>query len=109
MFDQVRYTVHMRSNRRVQICLGIAVVVVLFLIGRNLLVKDTYVGFYYPNGENLFKDVQSPVFDSLDACRLWVAQQRIAYHSDGTSDDYECGKNCDISEEKPYVCEETLE
>lgn len=70
---------------------------------------DTYIGFYYPDKTNLTMDIQSPItFDSLDDCRDWVDQQIMKYNPEGTNFDYECGKNCDLSGMKPYICEETL-
>ncbi len=72
--------------------------------------KDTYVGFYYPDASNLINDIQSEsAFGSLEACRDWVDEQVLIYNSSGLNYDYECGKNCDLSGGKPYICEETLE
>lgn len=73
--------------------------------------RDSYVGFYYPDVNNLLNDIQSNnSFDSLEACRDWIDEQKTTYNPNGTKqDDYECGKNCDLSGGKPYICEETLE
>ena len=72
--------------------------------------KDSYIGFYYPDASNLLNDIQSEgIFDSLEACRSWINKQVEIYNQDNSDYDYECGKNCDISGGKPYVCEETLE
>lgn len=72
--------------------------------------KDTYIGFYYPDANNLMNDIQSEeTFDSLDACRNWVDEQVSIYNQNDSNYDYECGKNCNISGDKPYTCEETLE
>jgi hypothetical protein len=73
--------------------------------------KDSYVGFYYPNGNNLYHDIMSQShFDSLNECRGWVNQQKAIHNPDrSTYDDYECGLNCDLSNGKPYLCEKTLE
>lgn len=72
--------------------------------------KDEYLGFYYPDANNLSEDISSvSTFDSLDLCRDWVDEQISIFNPDGTGYDYECGKNCDTSGGKPYVCEETLQ
>ena len=76
----------------------------------SFLKGDKYVGFYYPDANDLTNDIQSSeVFDSLEMCRDWVDEQISIYNTDGSGYDYECGKNCDLSGGKPYVCEETLE
>jgi hypothetical protein len=72
--------------------------------------KDEYLGFYYPDANNLSEDISSVVtFDSLESCRDWVNEQVSIFNPDGTGYDYECGRNCDTSSGKPYVCEETLQ
>ena len=98
------------GNKRDVIFLVIIIIVIIWGLN-SLFKKDVYIGFYYPDANNLFNDVQSEKsFNSLDACRNWVNEQKSIYNSDGTNrDDYECGKNCDLSGGKPYVCEETLE
>jgi hypothetical protein len=90
----------------------VAIVVIFLAVwGVSLLLKsDEYVGFYYPDASNLSDDVQSPgTFSSLELCRNWIDEQISRYNENGTGYDYECGKNCDLSGGKPYVCEETLE
>ena len=91
----------------------VSVVIAVAIWAFSVIFKqNTYIGFYYPDASNLFNDIQSKnSFDSLDACRNWVDEQKSTYNPNGTSsDDYECGKNCDLQNgQKPYVCEETLE
>lgn len=89
--------------------LGI-VIIVIFVWGIYSLVKaDEYLGFYYPDANNLTEDISSvATFESLELCRDWVDEQVSRYNPSGTGYDYECGKNCDTSSGKPYVCEETL-
>jgi hypothetical protein len=87
----------------------VLIVIVIWGIGA-LLEKDTYVGFYYPDAGNLTNDIQSgDTFDSLEGCRDWVDEQVFIYNPNNSNYDYECGKNCDLSGGKPYICEETLE
>ncbi|OGG88109.1 hypothetical protein A3G62_02450 [Candidatus Kaiserbacteria bacterium RIFCSPLOWO2_12_FULL_50_10] len=74
-----------------------------------LMKNDEYLGFYYPDANNLSEDISSiATFDSLESCRDWVDEQVSIFNPDGTGYDYECGKNCDAASGKPYVCEETL-
>ena len=74
----------------------------------SFIQTDEYLGFYYPDANNLSEDISSvATFDSLELCRDWVDEQVSIFNPDGTGYDYECGKNCDTSGGKPYVCEET--
>lgn len=84
--------------------------VVLTIWGLSVFLGgDKYVGFYYPDENNLLNDVQSPsLFSSLEACRDWIDEQVSLYNSNDSGYDYECGKNCNLSSGKPYRCEETL-
>jgi hypothetical protein len=93
------------------------VILILAMIGiiniLSIFKKDEYIGFFYPDSNNLFYDIQSDqVFEDLDSCRTWVQVQTLENATEILSNnykpDYECGKNCDISGGKPYVCEETL-
>jgi len=96
--------------RIAQVAFLIIMLTVLVLGINTLFQKDTYVGFYYPDKNDLTYDIQSEeVFSSIGACRDWIDGQISKYNLDGSSYDYECGKNCDLSGRKPYVCEETLE
>ena len=99
------------KNRRNIVLIIIVAIVIIWGLG-TLLKKDTYIGFYYPDANNLSNDIQSNgLFGSLDECRAWVNEQKSVHNSDGTrQDDYECGKNCNLQNgQKPYICEETLE
>lgn len=86
-------------------------VVALIVWGVYLLLKgDEYMGFYYPDKNNLTEDISSIVtFNSLELCRDWVDVQVSIHNPNRTGYDYECGKNCDTSGDKPYICEETLQ
>lgn len=86
------------------------ILLALLIFGIPFLLRgDKYIGFYYPNADDLTVDIQSPEFSSLEACRSWVKDQVIEYNPQGVGYDYECAKNCDTSWGKPYVCEETTE
>ena len=99
-----------RYNQRMKNILSIAVVIALVWGVVSFLRGDEYIGFYYPNASDLTSDIQSSVaFDSLEMCRDWVDEQVSIHNPNGSGYDYECGKNCDLSGGKPYICEETLE
>lgn len=101
----------MKEKDKSIIFLAILLIVIIWGVN-SFLKKDTYIGFYYPDASNLFNDIQSKSqFNSLEACRDWVNEQKSIYNTSGANyDDYECGKNCDLQNgQKPYICEETLE
>lgn len=91
--------------------LTVALFIILIAYGITLVFrKDIFIGFYYPDKENLANDIQSEdTFTSLEACRDWIDEQVSIHNPDNKNYDYECGKNCDLSGGKPYICEETLE
>jgi hypothetical protein len=90
--------------------LGIAIIVIVVWGIYSVSKASEYLGFYYPDANNLSEDISSiTTFDSLESCRDWVEEQVTIFNPDGTGYDYECGKNCDTSSGKPYVCEETLQ
>lgn len=87
----------------------ISAVVLVIWGGIFFLRSDDYTGFFYPDANNLLSDIQSPdTFKSLEECRDWIDEQVSIYNPDGSGYDYECGRNCKLSGDKPYVCEETL-
>jgi hypothetical protein len=97
------------KNKRNIILLAIFLIVVIWAFS-SFFKEDTYIGFYYPDANNLTNDIQSKsTFDSLEVCRDWVDEQINIYNQNDSNYDHECGKNCNISGSKPYVCEETLE
>ncbi len=99
----------MKTNK---IILTIVILIIIVWAVSSFFKKDAYIGFYYPDASNLFNDIQSEnSFDSLDACRAWVNNQKSIYNpNNAKQDDYECGKNCNLQNgQKPYICEETLE
>lgn len=88
--------------------LVIAIVIGIIWVFYSFSNEDEYTGFFYPMAGNLIEDVQSETnFVSLDECRVWASNQALKYNVEDF--DYECGKNCKLEGEKPYVCEETLE
>lgn len=93
--------------------IGSIILLVIVIWGvSTLFKKDSYIGFYYPDANNLTDDIQSQnTFDTLEDCRDWVDEQMSIYNFDRANlDDYECGKNCNLrGGQKPYICEETLQ
>lgn len=71
--------------------------------------KDTYIGFYYPDPNNLTNYIESDELPSLQECRFWVEDVHDAYANGMNEYDYECGKNCKPNSSGLNVCEETLE
>lgn len=90
---------------------GVVFVGVLIAIGVYFLFgkQDVWVGFYYPNENDLAGYSQSVEMGSLEECRDWVDGQASIYNPSGLGYDYECGKNCKYDERwGGYTCEETL-
>lgn len=79
------------------------------LIWKNL--NSTWMGFYYPEEGNTFNYIQSSELGSLEECREWINQMVRTHNPSGYRYDYECGKNCSLSETgiDIYHCEETKE
>jgi len=111
--DERRKVRHWYEKPSGLVFIGVVVVIIGFLFTNILpsyFKKDTYIGFYYPDASNLTNNIQSnSTFNSLEACRVWIDKQILIYNLDDLNYDYECGKNCDLSGGKPYICEETLE
>lgn len=87
---------------------------VVVWVGFEVFKHDTYIGFFYPDASNLTMDIMSQEeFNDIYDCRAWAESMALEHaktilsHENGW--DYECGLNCDISGNKPYVCEETVQ
>lgn len=86
------------------------IIVVVIGVYFIFLRKDTYVGFYYPNQDNLLEYYRSSELKSLEDCRNWISMQSEIRDPGGLGFDYECGKNCKYKKDSDlYVCDETLE
>ena len=86
----------------------IIVIVIIWLMG---LFNSKWTGFYYPNEGDLLNYKKSPELKSLDECRSWVNGMVNKYNPNGYGYDYECGKNCKLSDSgiDIYHCKETVE
>lgn len=64
-----------------------------FVFGQQILKRDVWTGFYYPDKEKI-EDMRtwivSPPLYSLDECRRWVN----TVHKSGDNYDYQCGQGC---------------
>ena len=68
---------------------------------------ETWIGFYYPDENNLTEHTQSAELETIEECRFWVESQIAIHNPSGFGYDYECGKNCNF-DAGIYVCEETI-
>lgn len=87
----------------------------LYLIYRNFIKYPyRYVGYYYPNLENLNAWVESKPFKSVEDCRYWAEgmadRDGVAYSGEY---DYECGKDCykgdPYSQGVTYTCHSSVD
>lgn len=68
---------------------------------------NNWIGFYYPNADDLTKNTQSSKLNSIEECRVWVNTQVSLYNPNREGYDYECGKNCRF-DDGFYVCKKTI-
>lgn len=84
--------------------IGISVLIFIsYWIWSTIISPPKWIGWYYPDASNLLNYKQSPELDSLEQCREWVDQ--ISGGRTDTGFDYECGKNCEISDDYKYLQE----
>lgn len=96
------------KNKPIIIAGSVAVLLIAaFLIFR----KDTWTGFYYPNGCLTCQDeyIFSPTFHNRTDCLAWATN--LKQQRNNSDDKYECGKNCKAPQTSTglYVCEETVD
>ncbi len=89
---------------------ALIILIIVILVGAYLLFdNEVWIGFYYPDENNLSGHVQSPELNSLEECRTWVNSQVLIHNPSGYGYDYECGKNCKFDKDYGlYICKETL-
>jgi hypothetical protein len=90
----------------------ITIIASVFILGWIFnIFNQKWTGFYYPNEGDLITHVKSSELNSIDACREWVNGMANKYNPDGYGYDYECGKNCKLSETGSglFICDETIE
>lgn len=83
------------------------IVIAVIYFGYNLLFKkDTYRGFYYPDGCLVCDNyIVSPDLNSAEDCVKWA--EGIKSQSGNPKDLWECGKNCKWKEGFS-ICETTF-
>jgi len=88
--------------------LVITILILLVSVG-YFFRKDSWNGFYYPNGCLDCKDktIIVPGLKDKEACLQWAND--IKKHSGNPNDDFECGKNCEDNGEGLNICEETVD
>ena len=90
---------------------GSIILIITIFVGAYFLFfnNETWLGFYYPDENNLANHIQSSELKSLEECRAWVNSQVPIHNPSGSGYDYECGKNCKFDKDyELYVCKETL-
>ena len=91
--------------------LSVVGIIILIVIAYNFFKKDTWLGFYYPNGCLSCQDdyIYSPTFDERADCLSWATTKK--QQRGNPSDTFECGKNCKTPDTKEglYVCDETVD
>lgn len=71
---------------------------------------NEWIGFYYPDENNLTVHIQSSEIKSLEECRNWVDAQISLNNPSGYGYDYECGRKCKFNKDYGlYVCKETVQ
>ncbi|MEK7115096.1 MAG: hypothetical protein AAB847_01940 [Patescibacteria group bacterium] len=73
--------------------------------------KETWQGFYYPDGCLVCEDkyIYSPQFQDRASCLAWATN--LKSQRNNSDDAYECGKNCKAPDHPGglYVCDETVD
>ena len=89
----------------------IAIAIVVIIVAYNFFKKDSYLGFYYPNGCLTCQEdyIFSPKFNDRASCLSWATT--LKQQRNNPSDTFECGKNCKAPDTKDgfYVCKETFD
>jgi len=94
----------------------IILIIIGFLIVKNVFKEDKWRGFYYPNG-SFAPVIYSPEYSSEEDCINWAENERNLRPEDAGLEPqnlYECGKNCKLSNPKDpvdsiYICEQTFD
>lgn len=64
-----------------------------FVLGQQIVKRDVWTGFYYPDLDRIDDQrtwIISPPLYSLSECRDWVN----VIHKEGDNYDYSCGQGC---------------
>lgn len=80
-----------------KVIISIILVLVISYFLYNTFIKYPYrfVGYFYPNIENMDKWIESEPLGSIEECREWADKKADEYRVASNSNfDYECGKDC---------------
>ena len=89
------------------------IIIILLIVGIYFLWdrKETWLGFYYPDGCLTCKEkyIFSPEFKDRASCLSWTTNLKAQRNN--SADLFECGKNCKVpdSPDGLYICEETVD
>jgi hypothetical protein len=72
--------------------------------------STNWMGFYYPDFNDLNEYQIKDGLHSIEECRDWVNGQQDNYNPDRSKlDDYECGTDCEYKKEfDVYLCDKTI-
>lgn len=94
----------------------ILLIVIFTLIGRAIYFQFVkypyrYIGYFYPNIDNLeYWDESGPV-SSVEECKEWVNTMIVKYNA--INYDYECGKDCykgdPYDQNNQYTCRTSVQ
>lgn len=96
------------KEKNKQIITLIVIIAIAYFGYNSIFKKDTYKGFYYPNGCLICEDkyIFSPVLNSAEDCIKWA--KGLKFNSNNPNDTWECGKNC--KQKNGFnICEETFD
>ncbi len=87
------------------------IMMIIIIIAYNIFKKDTWLGFYYPNGCLSCQEdyIYSPELYDKESCLAWA--RNLQQSRNNPTDDFECGKNCEApnTNDGTYHCEETVD
>jgi hypothetical protein len=100
------------ANNLAKTIVGVIFVLICCLIySRFAKYPYRYIGYFYPNIDNMeYWDESGPV-TSVEECKEWVDKMVVKYNA--TNYDYECGKDCykgdPYDQNNQYTCRTSVE
>lgn len=86
---------------------AIVIITIFFVyINSDNKKEQEWIGFIYPDKNNLWNDIEIGTFSNLESCRN-SARSSLDNINSTYSGTYECALDCDRSRGKPYICKET--
>ncbi len=100
-----------KININMKKILSVLAIIILIIIAYKFFTKETWLGFYYPNGCLTCQEdyIYSPTFNDRASCLSWATT--LKQQRNNPNDTFECGKNCKVPDTKDgfYVCKETVD